>query len=166
MKHSTYAISAGVLALLLGFLPIHEGTRLPAYMDPVGIPTICTGSTKGVKMGMVATPEECQARLEYDIKDSWDIFERHVPKHVRDRMPDKTQMAFLSFIFNVGPGAKGIKDGFVRLKNGNHSTMYNKLQAGDIRGACLELPKWNRNKLRGIEIRRADELKNCLADLE
>lgn len=41
----------------------NEGLSLTAYKDSAGIPTICYGETKGVKMGQKATPSDCQKQL-------------------------------------------------------------------------------------------------------
>ena len=160
VKHAI--VPAGVLALLLAFLPPQEGTKYKAYLDPVGVPTICEGSTKGVKMGMVLTRKECDERLAEDIEDAHKVLRAHVPAKVRAAMHPKTEAMFTSFVFQYGPGGKGNKDGFVYLKSGRHSTMYNKLQVGDVVGACNEMPKWNANKLRGIEKRLALQTKLCL----
>ena len=83
-------------------------------------------------------------------------------------MPDQTLAAFLSFIYNVGPGQAGSKDGFVWLKSGRHSTMLLRLQAGDVRAACEQLPAWVTAagiRLRGLELRRGREMAMCLESL-
>lgn len=162
-------VAAGVAAILLKVLPPEEGRVLPAYLDPVGIPTICEGWTRGVKLGDVATHAQCDALTMQGIQEAWQIFERWVPAHVRDSMPDSTVAAFLSFIYNAGPGAPDVKDGFVYLKNGNHSTMLRKLIAGDVAGACRQLPAWasaKGQKLRGLALRRDREMAMCLKDLQ
>ena len=41
-----------------------EGVRLEAYLDSVGVPTICWGETEGVRLGMKKTLAECDAMLE------------------------------------------------------------------------------------------------------
>ena len=59
---------AGLLALAGTMLPSqsslnaikkHEGVRHSAYLDAVGVPTICYGSTRKVFIGQRATPAEC-----------------------------------------------------------------------------------------------------------
>jgi hypothetical protein len=40
-----------------------EGVKLTAYLDSVGVPTICWGETEGVVKGMVWTPDQADARL-------------------------------------------------------------------------------------------------------
>lgn len=159
-------VGASLLAILLPFLAVHEGVFKKAYRDPIGIPTICMGSTSNVKMGDIATQEECDERSEVDIQEAYNIFVRHVPEKVRLSMSDKTTASFVSFIFNVGPGKKGVKDGFVVLKSGRQSTMLTNLKSGRIKAACYNLLDWTSAggvKLRGLENRRKEELKLCLS---
>ena len=44
-----------------------EGLRQYAYRDVTGLPTICMGSTKGVKMGDFRTIPECKAMLSQEM---------------------------------------------------------------------------------------------------
>jgi lysozyme len=43
----------GALALGTSLVAGFEGLRTRAYLDPVGIPTICYGHTNGVMLGMI-----------------------------------------------------------------------------------------------------------------
>ena len=104
------AVAVGVAGLLAQFLPVEEGRRLGAYRAPIGIPTICEGWSRGVQMGDRATQAECDLLTRQDIQEAWEVFERWVPAHVRNGMPDQTLAAFLSFIYNVGPGQAGTPD--------------------------------------------------------
>lgn len=162
-------MAGAVAAILLNTLPMDEGRFLPAYLDPVGIPTICEGWTRGVKLGDVATNAECDALTQQGIQEAWQLFERWVPADVRDAMPDHSVAAFLSFIYNTGPGAPGVKDGFVYLEKGTYSTMLRLLRAGDVAAACRQLPYWamaKGRKLRGLALRRDREMAMCLKDLK
>lgn len=141
------ALAAAAVALVGGF----EGLRTYAYRDPIGIPTICFGETRGVKMGDRATPAECKSML----RDRLAEFETGMTKCIRepDRVPDPSFAAFLSFTYNVGEGA------FCK------STLVRKLNAGDLRGACNELSKWDRAagiRLPGLTKRRQEEHALCL----
>lgn len=165
-------IKARVLAAaLLIATPVvghFEGRNLLAYLDPVGIPTICDGWTRGVRLGDQATPAECDERTRTGLDEAAKVFEAWVPQQVIDRLPARSVAAFMSFIYNVGPGKPGVKDGFVWLKNGNHSTMLRELQAGRIAQACAQLPNWTSaggRKLNGLVKRRAAERALCEADL-
>ena len=80
-------------------------------------------------------------------------------------MPGYRRAAFIDFIYNVGPGRAGLKDGFCVLKSGNWSTMRRKLVNGDQVGACNQLPFWNKaggQVLRGLTERRTVERLVCL----
>lgn len=163
------AVAGAVAAILLTTLPVDEGRVLPAYLDPVAIPTICEGWTRGVKLGDVATHAECDALTLQGIQEAWQLFERWVPADVRAAMPDTSVAAFLSFIYNTGPGAPGVKDGFVYLKKGTYSTMLLMLRSGDVAAACRQLPAWasaKGRKLRGLALRRDREMAMCLKDLK
>jgi lysozyme len=147
----------------------YEGRSLLAYLDPVGIPTICDGWTYGVRLGDVATPVECDQKTQVALQDAADVFERWVPVKVIASMDTKSIAAFLSFIYKVGPGKPGVKDGFVWLKNGRHSTMLLHLQGGRIQPACAQLSYWvsaGGRKFRGLVRRRAAERELCEAVLQ
>lgn len=153
--------SGAALAALCASLAMFEGRSLVAYIDPVGIPTICEGWTHGVSMGDVATETECDALTLTGIEHADSILSIHIAD-----FPDAPLMrsAYVSFIYNVGPGAKGVKDGFVWLGSGGHSTMYQLLKKGEYSKACDEFPKWTLaggKRLRGLINRRAEERRMC-----
>lgn len=129
-----------------------EGLRTVAYADPVGIPTICFGETKGVRMGDRATVEKCKGMLA----ESLQIANRQVDSCVSQFLPDTRRAALVSFTYNVGGQA------FCS------STLVRKLNAGDTRGACNELSRWTRAKgieLPGLAKRRAAERAMCMQGL-
>lgn len=90
-----------------------------AYLDPVGIPTICDGITKDVYIGMRVTKEWCDKARENEITNhsrpltavEWDL-------------PDYIKAAFTDLSFNIGE--RGL----------SKSTPLRKLKAGDVTGAC------------------------------
>ena len=53
--------TAGWLAVAVSVVGGFEGLRQSAYLDPVSIPTICYGETRGVKLGDTRTKAECDA---------------------------------------------------------------------------------------------------------
>ena len=142
-------VGAGVVALVVPCVSYYEGTILRTYLDPVGIPTACTGHTgPDVKAGQVYTPEQCDNILATDLYKHDAEIQRciHVP------LTDGQHAAFLSFAFNVG-ASKFCK-----------STLNRKLNAGDYPGACAELSKWvyaGGRVLPGLVKRRAAERKLC-----
>ncbi|MBI1425775.1 MAG: glycoside hydrolase family protein [Gammaproteobacteria bacterium] len=152
MSFRTKAIGAGVgaaMAIAVPFIAVHEGFRPAAYLDPVGIPTICYGHTAGVVIGQVKTKAECDLLLALEIEDGFAILDRYTDTP----LTTEQRVAFASFIYNVGEGS------FRR------STMLKKLNAGDVTGACNELPRWvyaKGKKLPGLVKRRDAEKELCL----
>ena len=140
---------AGWVAIALTMVASFEGLRQAAYLDPVGIPTICFGETKGVRLGQRATLEQCSAMLA----GSLELANHAVNDCIRAPLPDYRRAALVSFTYNVGQA------------NLCSSTLARKLNAGDAVGACNELPRWNRAKgvvLPGLTKRRAVERNMCL----
>ncbi|RWO83185.1 MAG: lysozyme [Mesorhizobium sp.] len=138
-------------SLAIGLIGGFEGLRTKAYRDVVGVPTVCFGETRGVKMGDAYTVDQCKTMLG----DALVEFETGMRRCMvaPDAVPDKPYVAFLSFTYNVGIGAYC------------KSTLARRVNTGDIRGACNELPKWNRaggRIIRGLTTRRAEERKLCL----
>jgi lysozyme len=146
MKRSTKA--AGWAAIAVACVGTFEGLRTVAYRDPVGIPTICFGETRGVRMGDRSTPEECKALLIDRLQE----FNDGVNRCVYAPMSDSRRAAVVSLAYNIGTGA------FCS------STFARKLNAGDPT-ACDELLKWDRAKgirLPGLTRRRMEERTLCL----
>jgi len=151
MKAGT-KIAGTVLAAAVSLVATFEGRSLVAYLDPVSVPTICEGYTHGVKLGDVATPEKCDELTRQEVVKALAV----VDKSVSRPLPDGARVALASFVYNVGPGAYG------------GSTLLRLLRAGDIKGACNQLPRWvyaGGKKLRGLERRREAERQICLSGL-
>lgn len=143
---------AGWCAIAVACVSGFEGLRTAAYADPVGIPTICFGETKGVRLGDRATLEQCRGMLV----ESLEIANRQVDSCARAFLPDARRAALVSFTYNVGGQA------FCS------STLVRKLNAGDTRGACDQLLRWDLAKgirLPGLTKRRAAEREMCLQGL-
>ncbi|MFB7145032.1 lysozyme [Agrobacterium deltaense] len=141
------ALMAGAVALVGAW----EGVKTVAYKDIVGVPTVCFGETRGVKMGDRYTMDECRAMLG----DALVEFETNMRKCLKapDSIPDKPYTAFLSLSYNIGTGA------FCG------STVARKANEGDLKGACNAIPAWNRaagRVVKGLANRRAEEQKICL----
>ena len=142
------SISVAGLALIQQF----EGTRTEAYADAVGIPTICTGSTRGVYLGQTATLAECEERLSEDVSYAGEAIRRGV----RVKLTQDQYDALVSLVFNIGPGA------FSR------STLLKRLNDGQCRVAADEFLRWryaSGKPLRGLLKRRQTErelfIKDC-----
>lgn len=149
-------VSAVALAIAIA-IPA-EGTRQWAYKDPGdGRPTICFGTTRGVKLGDFKTLPECKALITQDMQSAVDAVERCGPLS----MSVNQMAAFADLVYNVGP---------TPVCNTATSTLARKLKAGDVIGACNELPKWDKARVGGVLIplpgltkRRAMEKELCLS---
>lgn len=144
-KALTGAALAALIALVGGF----EGLRTYAYRDPVGIPTICFGETRGVQMGDTATVEECKKMLGDRLLE----FAAGVDKCLTVPAPDKPYMAFVSLAYNIGTGA------FCK------STVVKRWNLKQYRASCEAILMWNKaggRVLPGLVTRREAERKLCL----
>ena len=136
-------------AIAVSCVSVFEGLRTYAYNDPVGIPTICFGETKGVKLGDTATISECKDMLA----DSLMLANKAVEKCTKVPLTDYRHAALVSFTYNVGGGSYC------------SSTLLRKLNAGDTVGACDQLLRWKYAKgiaLPGLLNRRIKEREMCL----
>ncbi len=140
---------AGALALVIALVGGFEGLRTVAYLDPVDVPTICFGETRGVHLGDTATVAQCQAMLG----DRLIEFSAGLDRCLTVRVPDKTYAAFLSWSYNIGTGAAC------------GSTLIKLANAGRLTEACDQLLRWNRAGgvvWPGLTNRRQSERKLCL----
>ena len=145
------SLSAGAAAVAL--IATYEGLRLEAYKDPVGVWTICYGSTKNVQPGQVATLQECKNRLGADAEEAANAVRKYVQHPITQEQFD----ALVDFTFNLGAG---------NLKN---STLLRKLNAGDCYGAAEEFRRWvyaGGQVLPGLQKRREAEYELFLADCQ
>lgn len=144
--------AGGALVICAGLVAGFEGFRQNAYKDPVGIPTICFGETRGVHMGDTKTREECNALLEGRLQDFMDA----VSSSLTPPVPDTALAAFTSLAYNIGTGAFR-KSSVVRLWN-----------AGHRREACDAILKFNRAGgivFPGLTRRRKAERDLCVEGL-
>lgn len=142
------AVSSIGIASIAGY----EGLRTAAYLDPVGIPTICYGYTENVVLGMTKTKSECVYMLEEEVKK----FTEGVLKQTKVPLTQGELDAYVSFAYNVGLGAY------------SSSTLLKLLNQGKRREACSQLNRWvyaKGQKLPGLVARRAAEEKVCLSGI-
>lgn len=111
----------------LDLIKAHEGCKLDAYLDGVGIPTIGYGHIKGVQIGQTITQEDADAFLQDDVQSAIKCVNNSVTGGITQGQFD----ALCSFVFNLGCGA---------LRN---STLLRKFNDGDDAGAANEFCKWN-----------------------
>ncbi|MDH1551012.1 lysozyme [Pseudomonas juntendi] len=138
---------AAIMAGLMILTPEMEGTVYEAYPDTGGVWTICTGHTKGVRSGDVATQEQCAAYLQGDLGGAVDLVMREFPKATIWQ-----KIALADFVYNLGAPAL--------LK----STLYRLAKAGQWRAAADQFGRWTyvagrdcrilANNCRGIPMRR------------
>lgn len=123
----------GALALASPELIKDEGWVTVTYPDPVygdKIPTACggiTGAKYGITPGRVFTQQECVAITARAYLDHALAIQGCIPPG----LPLQTHAAFIRFTVNLGPAATC------------RSTMIKKANAGDLKGACAEIPKWS-----------------------
>lgn len=145
-------IGAGVLGIAALVVAPFEGRSLVAYVDPVGVPTICEGVTRGVQLGDTATDAECDEMLERELQTHLAGLERCIGGYLT---PNQWAAA-LSWTYNVGVGA-ACNSTLVRLIN----------QGEPPNVWCPELKRWvyaGGRKLAGLERRREAEYQLCIGD--
>lgn len=135
-----------------------EGLRQWAYYDPPGILTVCYGSTTNVQKGVKYSLDECKARLDADMLAAVQAVDRCAPG-----LPVPVLAAFGDAVYNIGPTV---------ACDTSRSTAARMLKAGDLAGACDQLPRWNKARVAGAMVelpgltkRRAKERELCLEGL-
>lgn len=148
-KASLGVAVVGALAYAVPMDKILEGLHLRPYYDPVPVLTYCYGDTDRKDLKSQYTVQECDGLLEARLKKEIDF----VQASTKTKLTSQQLAAFASFVYNVGEG------------NFLKSTLLKKLNAGDIVGACNELPRWTYaggKQLPGLVSRRATEKSLCL----
>lgn len=156
-KGGMFGVAAVLVATATGTLALNtvkpeEGVRLRTYKDIVGVNTYCYGETKDAKPGQTYTLAQCDKLLLARL----DEFANHVEACIHKPMSDKTEVAFVSFSYNIGVS------GFC------NSTTARRYNAGDYTGACQAMMLWTRAGEYGdvLEARRGREMKMCLEGLK
>ena len=126
---------------------------LTAYLDIVGVWTICDGDTQGVKAGDRDTLEGCRIRLDTRLAEFAAPVLACTPNL---RGHDNQTVAAISLAYNIGVA------GYCR------STADRRFDTGDWRGGCDAILLWNRaggRVVNGLARRREAERRLCLTDL-
>ncbi|PZQ78015.1 MAG: muraminidase [Variovorax paradoxus] len=134
----------------------HEGLRLVAYLDSVGVWTIGYGDTgPDVVKGLTITKEGAEKRLRKRLVE----FEGYVNTYVKVPLKQHQFDALVSLVYNIGPA------------NFKTSTLLKKLNAGDYIGAADQFLVWNKGRvdgklvvIKGLANRRAKERKQFLGE--
>jgi GH24 family phage-related lysozyme (muramidase) len=156
MKRTTKGslVAVAVVALATPFIASWEGKRNAAYIPiPGDVPTICYGSTNGVKLGDRKTDAECLELLKREVGEYYD----RIDPCVNDNVPVSVQASILELAYNVGTGGAC------------KSTMVRRANAGDYAGACAELDKWVKAQgrtIRGLVNRRNASQEMCMKDVK
>jgi GH24 family phage-related lysozyme (muramidase) len=145
MKKAVYAVTtAAVLSLATPFIAKWEGLETTAYRDIVGVPTVCYGETRGVKIGDTYTKAQCFQMLNKAVGEYYADLQ---PYMTNKNIPVGVQASMLELAYNVGIGAAG------------NSTMMKLANQGKYKEACEELRKWVKaggETVKGLVNRRAD----------
>lgn len=148
---------AETLEIAVPFIAQEEGEELEAYLDIVGVPTICSGSTRGVKLGMRMTRQQCRDLLRHEVAEYRRGLHKYFsPATVLHRLTPERDTAYISAAFNCGISAIG------------KSTATRRLNGGDIAGGCKALTWWNKaggRVIRGLFLRRQREHALCMSGL-
>ena len=146
----TQMSEAGITGLktLEGYTPVAK--HLPG--DRPEVITGGYGDTQ-VTLGETHTEAEWEAKLRNRLK----MFERAVARAVQVRVTPSQFDALVSFAYNLGLGDPHC---FPKIDGLLTSTLLDKLNAGDYKGALAEFPKWNKSAgvvLAGLVHRRSIE---------
>lgn len=137
----------------------YEGCRLTAYRDPVGILTIGWGTTGSfIYDGMTITQEEADEYLMKDVE----VAVSELNNNLTVSLNDDQFSALVSFLYNIGPGVTGVKDGLFHLASGGPSTLWKMVEESNFSGAAGQFTLWCRAGgivLRGLLARRRSEQK-------
>lgn len=146
----THVAALTLSASALVGIAVHEGFRSTAYTPVLGdVATIGFGTTEGVRLGDSISVERALIRLMQDATK----FEKAVKRCAPVPMYQHEFSAYVSLTYNIGETA------FCS------STLAKKLNAGDYKGACDQILRWNKFKgqpLAGLTKRRQQEHQMCL----
>ena len=159
MKTPLTAKKAGLAVVIAASIAIPaEGLRHVWYVDPVGVDTVCYGTTTHIDKNKRYTTDECLALLSKDMADAVRQVDACVPG-----LPIGVLAAFSDAVYNIGP----------RIAcDTAQSTAARLLKTGDLKGACAQLPRWDKGRVAGVMVslpgltkRRAREMEICLKDV-
>lgn len=158
-KRLIASVAGAALLSTAMFTSSFEGVSNKVYTDPVGHKAVCVGHDSyapdgsTLKAGTVYTDDVCSYLLGADTKAA----DAAVTRLVKVPLSDGERMAYTDFVFNVGENAFAT------------STARSKLNAGDRKGACAELLRWDKGKVRGklvtlpgLKKRRQAEYAACM----
>ena len=120
------------------------GKTIARAADAKGYPTIGVGhlvsKTDKSYDGKTLSDAEIDALFAADVKWAEDII-NGLGLPLKQNQFD----ALVSFVYNVGPGKKGVKDGLITLRNGDPSSVLRNMRAGNIQAAGDSMLSWTRS---------------------
>lgn len=129
--------AAAAAALATAIAVPAEGLRQFAYYDPPGILTVCYGHTGAdVVAKRNYSLGECGALLTVDMQKAVAQVEACHPG-----LPIPVLAAFADAAYNIGPTVACSRAS---------STAARLLYAGDLTGACNQLPRWDKARVLGV----------------
>lgn len=136
----------------------HEGLRLEAYIDPVGVLTIGYGHTKNVFPNQIITEREADSLLMSDIVEA----ERAVNNLVKSDLTQSQFDALVSFVFNLGAGSL------------QRSTLLKKINQDSTQSdIAFQFQRWDKGRVNGVLVplpglvkRRKEEAELYFSDLK
>lgn len=135
----------------------YEGCSLTAYRDSDNILTIGYGHTgSDVYEGETISQDKADQLFLNDISSFVKMLNNALTVSLEQNQFD----ALLSFLYNVGPGEVGVKDGLFHLKSGGPSTLWKMIESENFSGAAGQFTLWCRSGgvvLRGLLARRRSE---------
>lgn len=150
----------GALGYTADFTKPHEGISLTAYLDSVGVPTICYGKTKGVSLGMKMTKAECEYYLRVELKP-------HCLPVFKDIDPETTPVGVF-----IATCDWAYQYGETKYRS---STIKKKLVAKEFKSLCGEFQRWKYaggkdctyrlNNCYGVILRNLDREELCHASV-
>lgn len=132
-------------SLLIDLVKRFEGLRLKPYLCSAGVPTIGYGHT-GKNITLLTKPitkEQAELLLASDLRSFYEGTKMLCPN-----ANERQLCALTSFSYNVGLNA---------IKNSTLRKVFNK---GDIKGAKIQLLRWNKaggRVVKGLTLRRQAE---------
>jgi GH24 family phage-related lysozyme (muramidase) len=149
--------TAAFLAVALPLIGAWEGNENHAYLDMVGVPTICSGHTQGVQLGDYMADAQCADLLRSEVLEYREALHGYFSTATKlHRLTPERDAGYVRLAYNVG------------VRGAGHSAATRRLNAGDIAGGCQALTWWNKaggRVVRGLVRRRSDECRLCMMGL-
>lgn len=142
----------------LAFIASWEKYASKPYKDVGGRTTWGYGHLQkpGEVVPAYISPSDAMALLKSDCAVFVAIANRNLKFPLNQNQFD----AFISILFNVGPGVPKVKDGIIILRSGKPSTLLTDINARAFAAAANQFPQWDKvdgNVVQGLLNRRLAE---------